>query len=36
MADRDAFDPYKARKSISVNAVREIVWRVFTEKIGTW
>ncbi|MGH7435657.1 MAG: SRPBCC family protein [Polyangiaceae bacterium] len=30
------FDPNSVRKSLHVKAPREIAWRVFTEKMGTW
>jgi uncharacterized protein YndB with AHSA1/START domain len=30
------FDPNSVRKVLHVKASREIAWRVFTEKMGTW
>lgn len=30
------FDPNSVRKALHVKAPREIAWRVFTEKMGTW
>jgi uncharacterized protein YndB with AHSA1/START domain len=30
------FDPNSVRKALHVKASREIAWRVFTEKMGTW
>ena len=30
------FDPDSVRKVVHVQAPREIAWRVFTEKMGTW
>jgi uncharacterized protein YndB with AHSA1/START domain len=29
-------DPNAVRKIVLVNAAREVAWRVFTEKMGTW
>jgi hypothetical protein len=31
-----AFDPNSVRKFVSVQAPREVAWRVFTEQMGTW
>jgi uncharacterized protein YndB with AHSA1/START domain len=36
MSDQVAVDPNTVRKSISVQAVQEVAWRVFTEKMGSW
>jgi uncharacterized protein YndB with AHSA1/START domain len=30
------FDPNSVRKTMHVKAPREVAWRVFTEKMGTW
>jgi uncharacterized protein YndB with AHSA1/START domain len=32
----NAFDPNCVRKRVSVEAPREIAWKVFTERMGTW
>jgi uncharacterized protein YndB with AHSA1/START domain len=29
-------DPNSVRKEVTVNAAREVAWRVFTQKLGTW
>jgi uncharacterized protein YndB with AHSA1/START domain len=31
-----AFDPNSVRKRVSVEAPREIAWKVFTERMGSW
>jgi uncharacterized protein YndB with AHSA1/START domain len=31
-----SFDPNSVRKALHVKAPREVAWRVFTEKMGTW
>lgn len=38
IADRTAsgFDPNSVRKVVNVQAPREVAWRVFTERMGTW
>jgi uncharacterized protein YndB with AHSA1/START domain len=36
MSDQVVVDPNTVRKSISVQAVQEVAWRVFTEKMGSW
>jgi uncharacterized protein YndB with AHSA1/START domain len=34
--DSTGADPNSVRKLVSVQASREVAWRVFTEKMGTW
>lgn len=36
MADEHSFDPNCVKKAVNIEAARDVAWRVFTEKIGTW